>query len=69
MAYKIHSAHADSDKSILDAATADMDYITTQDDFGTVERGDPLPYKLPLAKRLEIGLERKTWRLDVILVI
>ena len=66
LAYKIHSAHADSDKSILDAATADMDYITTQDDFGTVERGDPLPYKLPLAKRLEIGLERKTWRLDVI---
>ena len=30
------------------------------EEFGTVERGNPLPYKLPLAKRLEVGLERKT---------
>ena len=31
-----------------------------------MERGDPLPYKLPLAKQLEVGLERKTWTLDVV---
>ena len=31
-----------------------------------MERGDPLPYTLPLAKRLEVGLERKTWTLDVV---
>ena len=47
-------------------ATADLGYFTPQDDFGTVERGDPLPYQLPLAKRLEVGLERETWKLDVV---
>ena len=57
---------ADSDQSLLADATADLEYFTPQDDFGTVERGDPLPYQLPLAKRLEVGLERETWKLDVV---
>ena len=41
-------------------------YLTPQADFNTVERGDPLPYTLPLEKRRGIGLERETWRLEVI---
>jgi len=65
-ALKVQSACAESDQSILDEATADMGYFTPQAEFGTVERGDPLPYTLPLAKRLEVGLERKTWTLDVV---
>ena len=51
-ALKPLSAWADSDQALLDEATADLGYFTPQDDFGTVERGDPLPYQLPLAKRL-----------------
>ena len=66
LAFKIHSVQAEANQSILDSAMADMGYLTAQADFGTVERGDPLPYKLPLAKRLKIGLERESWKLDVI---
>ncbi|MEX2216053.1 MAG: molybdopterin-dependent oxidoreductase [Phycisphaeraceae bacterium] len=39
--------------------------LTPQDEFYNVERGNPLPYKLPLEKRREVGLERETWTLDV----
>ena len=38
-----------------------LEYLTRPEDFGTVERGDPLPYKLPKEKRLEVGLERACW--------
>jgi DMSO/TMAO reductase YedYZ molybdopterin-dependent catalytic subunit len=41
-------------------------FLTPQDEFGDVERGNPLPYTLPLARRREIGLERETWRLEII---
>ena len=41
-------------------------YLTPQLEFNTVERGDPLPYTLPLEKRREVGLERETWQLNVI---
>ena len=43
-----------------------LEYLTRPEDFGTVERGDPLPYKLPKEKRLEVGLERETWQLEVV---
>ena len=56
----------DSDEAILADATEDLEYLTHPNEFGTVERGKPLPYRLPLEKRLEIGLERETWKLDVI---
>jgi hypothetical protein len=41
-------------------------YLTPQLEFNTVERGDPLPYTLPIGKRREIGLERESWWLEVI---
>ncbi len=40
--------------------------ITKSGDFYNVERGNPLPYTLPLEKRLEIGMERETWQLEII---
>src|SRR5437763_1401783 len=40
--------------------------ITRSGDFYNVERGDPLPYKLPLEKQREIGMVRETWQLEVI---
>ena len=47
------------------AKLATQEYLTPQGDFYNVERGDPLPYKLPLERRLEVGLERQTWKLEV----
>lgn len=40
--------------------------ITKSGDFYNVERGDPLPYKLPEEKQREIGMVRETWQLEVI---
>ncbi len=41
-------------------------YFTTQEKFGDVSRGKPLPHSLPLAKKKEVGLTRETWKLDII---
>ena len=54
-----------ADAKLIAEAAEDLEYLTVAAEFGTVERGNPLPYKLPLEKRLEVGLERKTWKLDV----
>ncbi|MFN0074818.1 MAG: molybdopterin-dependent oxidoreductase [Chloroflexota bacterium] len=40
--------------------------LTPQDQFGDVERGNPLPYTLPLERRRELGLERETWQLEIV---
>ena len=40
--------------------------ITPSGDFYNVERGNPLPYKLPIEKLREIGMVRETWRLEII---
>ena len=45
---------------------ADFGYLTPQEQFGVVERGNPLPYTLPLKRRLELGLERETWQLEIL---
>src|SRR5258708_26033855 len=45
---------------------APLGYLTPQDQFGDVERGNPLPYTLPPERRREVGLERATWRLEVV---
>ncbi len=40
--------------------------ITASHDFYNVERGDPLPYLLPIEKQREIGMVRETWQLEII---
>ena len=40
--------------------------ITPSGDFYNVERGDPLPYKLPVEKLREIGMVRETWQLEIV---
>lgn len=45
---------------------APFGYLTPQDEFGVVERGNPLPYTLPAERRRAVGLERETWRLEVV---
>jgi DMSO/TMAO reductase YedYZ molybdopterin-dependent catalytic subunit len=55
-----------AEEGALEAAVEQMQFLTPAEDFGTVERGDPLPYTLPEEKRREVGLERETWRLEVL---
>ncbi|MGY8730640.1 MAG: molybdopterin-dependent oxidoreductase [Pirellulales bacterium] len=43
-----------------------LHYLTPSEQFGTVERGNPLPYKLPLADLKEAGLTPATWKLEVV---
>ncbi|MCP5117319.1 MAG: molybdopterin-dependent oxidoreductase, partial [bacterium] len=50
----------------LQAVLDELEYLTRQEDFGTVERGDPLPYTLPPDKLREAGLVRETWQLEVV---
>lgn len=40
--------------------------ITPSGEFYNVERGKPLPYKLPIEKQREIGMVRETWQLEII---
>ena len=40
--------------------------ITPSGDFYNVERGNPLPYKLPIEKQREIGMLRETWQLEIV---
>lgn len=40
-------------------------YLTPDELFGDVSRGDPLPHELPDDKKQEVGLTRETWRLEV----
>jgi DMSO/TMAO reductase YedYZ molybdopterin-dependent catalytic subunit len=41
-------------------------FLTPSDEWGDVERGSPLPYTLPPEVRRRVGLERDTWRVEVI---
>ena len=41
-------------------------YLTPQEKFRDVSRGNPLPHKLPPEKLVQVGLSRETWKLEVI---
>lgn len=62
------AASTDARHPVLEEAIAKLSqtYLTPQGDFYNVERGKPLPYKLPLEKRLEVSLERERWTLDIL---
>src|ERR1700730_8294511 len=45
---------------------ARLGYLTPQAQFGDVERGNPLPYTLPPEVRRDVGLDRETWRLEIV---
>jgi DMSO/TMAO reductase YedYZ molybdopterin-dependent catalytic subunit len=51
----------------LAAAVAKIEpYFTPPSKFQDVSRGNPIPHRLPEAKRREVGLTRDTWKLEVI---
>jgi len=41
-------------------------YLTPQEKFRDVSRGNPLPHKLPPEKMVQVGLTRETWKLEVL---
>ncbi len=50
----------------LEAAVAQLQYLTKPSEFRIVSRGNPRPDKLTALQRKEAGLDRETWRLEVI---
>src|ERR1041384_1562695 len=55
-------------KSLIAAAqdaSADFDaYLTPQEKFRDVSRGNPLPHRLPPEKMVQVGLTREPWALE-----
>ncbi|MBN1419057.1 MAG: molybdopterin-dependent oxidoreductase [Planctomycetes bacterium] len=43
-----------------------LEYLTPEKTFGTIGRGNPPPHKLPPEKRRAAGLDRDTWRLEIV---
>lgn len=41
-------------------------FLTPQEKFRDVSRGKPLPHSLPDEKKVEVGLTRETWKLEVV---
>ena len=61
------AAEAATDGDALQGAIKKLPtWLTRQDDFGDVSRGDPKPHSLDEEKRKQVGLTRDTWRLEVI---
>ena len=57
----------DGQDSALDRKIRDIEsWLTLQDHFRDVSRGNPRPHSLDDAKRKEVGLTRDTWSLDVL---
>ncbi len=42
-----------------------MEYLTPQEIFGNVSRGNPRPYDLSDEKKVEVGLTPETWQLEI----
>ncbi len=55
----------EGDPALQKAIDALETWLTKQDDFGDVSRGNPKPHTLDEAKRKEVGLTRDTWKLEV----
>ena len=58
--------HENKIHPLLAEAISKLEYLTREENFISYGRGKPPPYKLPLEKRREVGLERETWELEVL---
>ena len=45
---------------------ASLEYLTREENFVNVGRGNPPPHELSLEKRRAVGLTRETWQLEVV---
>ena len=60
------AAQVEQDPQLQQALKDLESWLTLPDDFQDVSRGKPKPHKLDDAKRIEVGLTRETWKLNVI---
>jgi DMSO/TMAO reductase YedYZ molybdopterin-dependent catalytic subunit len=49
----------------LARAIAELEYLTRDEDFVNIGRGNPPPHQLPPERLREVGLVRETWQLEV----
>jgi DMSO/TMAO reductase YedYZ molybdopterin-dependent catalytic subunit len=54
------------DSAALAEAVAKLGYLTPLDQFALFGRGTPPPHELSPEKRREVGLDKETWRLEVV---
>ncbi|NND96992.1 MAG: molybdopterin-dependent oxidoreductase [Pirellulaceae bacterium] len=59
-------SNARDDATLAQAIDSLESWLTDQDDFQDVSRGNPKPHQLPESKKREVGLTRETWRLEVV---
>ncbi len=52
--------------SALAEAVGKLEYLTSLDRFKMLGRGNPPPHTLPAEKLREVGLDRETWKLEVV---
>lgn len=57
---------ADEPPPSLQDAIKKLEYLTTDEKFGFVGRGDPLPYTHPPEKLTEVGMTRESWQLEIV---
>ncbi len=60
------AAQQQPEGALAEAIAAIPPWLTAQDDFQDVSRGNPKPHSLPAEKMKEVGLTRETWKLEVI---
>ncbi|HUE13831.1 MAG TPA: molybdopterin-dependent oxidoreductase [Planctomycetaceae bacterium] len=53
-------------RAALATLPKDLQYLTPEEDFGNVERGNPVPSSLTPQKSREVGLTRATWKLEIV---
>ncbi len=53
-------------KYALSDVISRLEYLTKAEDFNIVGRGDPKPHTLSPEQRLKVGLDPKTWKLEVL---
>lgn len=63
---RFHTHAAELPKELASAVDKIEPYFTAPAKFGDVSRGNPIPHKLPEAKRKEVGLTQDTWFLEVV---
>ncbi len=56
----------DAPRAEFAALLKDLRYLTNEDDFVNIERGDPIPSSLPPEKLRAVGLTRESWKLEVV---
>ena len=64
--HDLDSAEPDANDPLQQAMDAIEPWLTSQDEFQDVSRGNPKPHSIDEQKRTEVGLTRDTWKLEVI---